>query len=474
MDERVPALDKAVAGEVWTSPVAYERLAQLCDTCGPRFAGTAGEQQAADLLMGWLRAAGLSDVHREPFPYVGWQRGSTRLEVIAPTQRPVAALALPYCPSGHIEAELCSVGEGEADDYAAAGAESGQLRGKMVLCAAESSSAPGRRTSHRRVKYSRAVDAGAVAFFYYNQNPGALAVTGSLASGKPAAIPGLGLAYEDGAMLLRLVQQGPVRMHLAVSAKFPEAESANVVADLPADPASPSRHELIVAGGHYDSHDISPGAVDNGSGTVIVLEAARALAAVHRAAGHGPQRRLRFCFFAAEEIGLLGSWNYVRRHADDLSQSRFMLNVDAVGRGQPGSESLTLVGCPDLAPYLSEQYEAAGARLKVRERSSTASDHFPFVVQGIPAGMLGSTEPPSAASGLVGRGWGHTIADTVDKARPESLQSAATFTARLLLRAANDPDWPGQQRSPQEVEAELEEAGHLAELRQVGRWPPPG
>ena len=282
------ALDKAIIGDIYRSHTAYERLVELCDSCGPRFAGTAGEQRAATLLAQWLAEAGLAQVQREPFGYLGWRRGESRLEIVQPTAYSLAALALPHCPPGDIEAELCSVGGGEADDYRAAGAADGRLQGKVLLCAAESSGPSGQPPSHRRLKYGRAVTAGAAAFLYYNQNPGGLAVTGSLATRKPAPIPGLGLAYEDGATLLRLLERGPVRVRLHVTAAFPEVESANVLADLPADPTSPHGDELLLAGAHYDSHDIAPGALDNGTGVVIILEAARALAAAYRAAGRAP------------------------------------------------------------------------------------------------------------------------------------------------------------------------------------------
>ena len=467
------ALDKAIIGDIYRSRTAYERLVELCDSCGPRFAGTAGEQRAATLLTQWLTEAGLAEVRTEPFNYLGWQRGKTHLEVMRPSAYPLAALALPHCPPAAIEAELCPVGGGEAADYQAAGAADGHLQGKVVLCAAESAGPAGQPPSHRRLKYGRAVTAGAAAFLYYNQNPGGLAVTGSLATRKPAPIPGLGLAYEDGATLLRLLERGPVRVRLHVTAAFPEVESANVLADLPAAPASPHGDELVLAGAHYDSHDIAPGALDNGTGVAIILEAARALAAAYRAAGRTPRRRLRFCFFAAEEIGLLGSWHYVSRHAAELSRLRFMLNVDDIGRSDPGGESLHLVGCPDLAPHFAAHAQVMRYPLTVHERLSTSSDHFPFVMHGIPAGTVENEASPESASSLVGRGWGHTIADTVDKVRPATVQSAAAVTARLLLRLAEDEQWPGRQRPPAAVEAEFAASGRLAELRQSGRWPPP-
>ncbi len=476
-EERVLALDKALLGEIWTSEAAYTNLAALCDTYGHRFAGSPGERGAALFLQEKLRLYGLERVDVEPFRYVGWVRGSETLDVVHPVQRRFRALALPYCPPATLEADLRWAGDGEAEDFARAGAAEGALRGTIVMTAAETARQAGVPVSHRRDKYMRAVDAGAAAFLYVNQNPGDMPVTGGLPGGGsgPAPIPGLGLSFETGEALRRLLEQaGRVRLRITTEAHFPEVESSNVSAEIPADPASPYRQELVIAGGHYDSHDIAPGALDNGAGVVVTLEAARALAAVARARGRGFARTLRFCFFAAEEIGLLGSWEYVRRHAGELDRVRFMLNLDTVARGAPGSEALDVTGLPELVPYFREMTARMGYSLPVRDRFSSASDHFPFAMSGVPSANVTTSEPAARATlGLVGRGWGHTSADTFDKVSCKSLQAAAMVAARVVLRVAEAGDWPSWRRSTEEVTRQLEAAGLLERLIQAGRWPPP-
>jgi Iap family predicted aminopeptidase len=472
----VAALEKAVLGEVWTSEAAYATLGELCDTFGHRFAGSPGERGAAGFLAERLRRYGLENVADEPFQYTGWVRGPETVEMVAPSRQPVRALALPYCPAGEVEAELRWAGDGEPEDYASAGAAEGELRGTIVMTAAETATRNGRPSSHRRDKYMRAVEAGAVAYLYVNQNPGDMPVTGGLpAGGKgPAPIPGLSLSFETGEWLRRRLQRGAVRLRIATAAAFPEVSSSNVSAGIPADPASPLRDALVIAGGHYDSHDIAPGALDNGAGVVCALEAARVLAAVARARGRGFARTLRFCFFAAEEIGLLGSWEYVRRHVDELDRVTFMLNLDTVGRGFPGSEALVVTGIPELVPHFREMTGRMGYGMEVRDRFTSASDHFPFAMNGVPSGEVSTVQlAATSTNGLVGRGWGHTTADTFDKANARSLQSAAAVTARVLLRVADEPDWPAQRRSTEQVERQLEETGMLERLKLSGRWPPP-
>jgi Iap family predicted aminopeptidase len=475
--EQMTALDKAVLGEIWTSTAAYDNLRALCDTFGHRFAGSPGERGAATFLQNKLREYGLERVTAEPFRYVGWVRGPETLQVVEPFRQTLRALELPYCPATEVEAELRWAGDGEAEDYAKAGAAEGALRGCIVMTAAETSGRAGRGpASHRRDKYMRAVEAGAVAYLYVNQNPGDMPITGGLPGGGkgPAPIPGLGMTFETGELLRRMVERGTVRLRLRTEANFPEVESSNVFADLPADPASPHRDEIVVVGGHYDSHDISPGALDNGAGTVVTLETGRALAAVARQRGRGFARTVRCCFFAAEEIGLLGSWEWVHRHDAELDHIRFMLNLDTVGRGAPGTEALAVNGVPELVPYFQRMSERMGYPLEVRDRFSSASDHFPFAMNGVPTAGIGTTQLEASAShGLVGRGWGHTPADTFDKANSKSFQAAAMVAARLVAHVAEAADWPASRRTTEQVEQQLAQAGMLEGLKRSGRWPPP-
>ena len=106
-----------------------------------------------------------------------------------------------------------------------------------------------------------------------------------------------------------------------------------------------------------------------------------------------------------------------------------MLNLDTAGRGFPGSEALVLNGTPELVPYFTRMSEGWGYRVEVRDRFTSSSDHFPFAMNGVPAGGIGTSQlAASVTTGMVGRGWGHTPADTFDKANPKSLQ-AATMVA---------------------------------------------
>ena len=140
-----------------------------------------------------------------------------------------------------------------------------------------------------------------------------------------------------------------------------------------------------MAGGHLDSVANGPGLNDNGSGVAALLEAAEEL---------GPQppgARIRLAFWAAEELGLIGSRRYVRE-LDDAERRRIAayLNFDMVG--SPNARPAVYSdGDPGLTRLLRR---VAGRRLP-EASTGGSSDHTPFHAAGIPVNGLytGASEP---------------------------------------------------------------------------------
>lgn len=456
------AAERQLIGDIWTSSAPYDNLVELCDDIGNRWAGSASEHTAGEWLRDKLIAYGVQNVHLEPVEFGAWERGEAVLRMTAPVERNFSCVALPYCPAGEIEAELIDVGEGEEEDFTRLG---DAVRGKIAVSAAETNPAgrPQGKLSHRTDKLARAVAAGAIGFVFVNQNPGMLHITGGVGApgGKPAPVIAVGVSWETGSAILRLAQRGAgARLSIRTGGRFFDNVSYNVVGEVP---GSDKANELVITGGHYDGHDISQGALDDGAGTVVCLEAMRALAALPAGT---LSRTVRCVLFCGEEVGLFGSWAYTAAHADESDRTRFMLNLDTAGRGKGGSESLQLTGAPDLIPYFQAHSRAANYDYPVGHRFQSHSDHFPYALRGIPSATLSSPDDKSA---LVGRGWGHTEADTVDKATLRGLQMASVLTARVLFRVATDPEFPGRRRTRDEVLAQAREAGLEDRLARTGR-----
>lgn len=456
------AIERALLGAVWTSGAVYRDLRYLCDDLGSRFGGSASEQAAGEFLLARMREYGLQNAHREEFPVYTWERGACDLRLTAPLARPIAAIAMPFAPAGDFAGELVDVGDGEAADFARVGAA---LRGKVAFSAAETNR-PGEVALHRTDKFRLAVEAGATGYVFVNKNPGLLRITGALYARNPggaadadheAAIPAVGITYEDGALIRRLAERGPAHIRLHLENRTRRSRSANVVGDIP------GRHpdEIILLGGHYDGHDIAQGAADDAAGTLVGLEVGRVLAPF---AGR-LRRTVRIVCFGYEELGLGGSWKHSERYtaADNAERLLIAVNLDGAGRGNGGQEQIVATGDAVLADY----FRALPARLRydfqVGDRISTHSDHFPFFLAGFPSATLNSRD---ATAGMIGRGYGHTEGDTVDKVSLRGLQMGAAFAARVAVALAEADPFPAARRDTAAVRAALAASGQEHVLEQ--------
>ena len=143
-----------------------------------------------------------------------------------------------------------------------------------------------------------------------------------------------------------------VSLSARITIDRPATVTKNVVGVL--EGSGPHAEETVVIGGHYDhlghgglmsgslsflSRDIHNGADDNASGTAMVMEVARRLAARRDPL----PRRVVFIAFSGEERGLLGSRHYVENPLYPLASTVMMINFDMVGRLNDKNE-LTMIG----------------------------------------------------------------------------------------------------------------------------------
>ncbi|ERJ60743.1 M28 family peptidase [Sphingobacterium paucimobilis] len=187
------------------------------------------------------------------------------------------------------------------------------------------------------------------------------------------------------------------------------------------------KNEVMVICGHYDHDGILPdgtffpGADDNGSGTVAVLELARAFSTAKKE-GKGPRRSILFIGLAAEEKGLLGSKFYVENPIIPLANTVACINIDMIGRIDDkhlnGDHNyIHAIGLDKLSSELQQVTEKAnkdfvqiGLDYSYNDpnepmRLYYRSDHYNFAQKGIPSAFFFSGLHPHY----------HTPEDTVDK-----------------------------------------------------------
>lgn len=437
------AIDRQMAGEIYTSREVMDVLTVLCDEFGSRFGGTEGERQAAEFIKARLESYGLSDVHLEPFEYLGWERGECELRLTNPVQRPIAAITLPHSPAADLSGELVDLEDGRPEDFERLAAD---IVGKIVVVSSDPHPPGVERWIHRNEKYGRSLLAGAMGFIFVNHYPGYGPATGGIGPddlSQGGLIPGISVSREDGAYLQRLMEKGPVTIRLTSSDRIVPMTSWNVIGDLR------GRHhpqQMVMMGSHYDGHDISQGAEDPASGTAAVMEAARVLACYARAQLGGT---VRVALWGVEEIGLVGSTAYARQHEAELDNIRFYLNMDSAGAIHP--KDIILNQWPELEGTMKAWSQETALPFAVGQSLSAHSDHYPFMIAGVPTGSIGSVRPTKG-----GRGYGHTRYDTLDKVELRGLREAADLAARVMLRVAAAEEWPVIRRDATAVQKALE------------------
>jgi hypothetical protein len=319
---------------------------------GTRAAGTAGDRATARYIGRRLRAAGYR-VSEQAFRVPLFLERSARVSGL---RRGRDFRTLTFSGSGDARGRVRRVG---------LGCERSSLRpvrrGEVALADR------GVCTFERKARLAQA--AGAAALLVAADGGGPF--NGSLR--RPGVrIPVLALSDRAGAEL-----RGRVRV--SVDAESGRRTTRNVIAET--GPAGAER--VVMAGAHLDSLPAGPGLNDNGSGVAAVLEAAEQLAARPLPGGAA----LRVGFWAAEEIGLVGSRRYVARLSRaERRRITAYVNLDMVG--SPGAKAAVYAG-EDAAGRRIEAALRRGLPGGTAEREfGGSSDHAPFASAGVPVGGI--------------------------------------------------------------------------------------
>ena len=200
--------------------------------------------------------------------------------------------------------------------------------------------------------------------------------------------------------------------------------------------------EYVLLGGHLDAYDIATGAVDDGQGVCVTMEAARLLAA----AGARPKRSIMFCIWTGEEYGLLGSKYFVEQKTIPWGKISNYFNRDG------GPLACTSVTVPpamyddfvqvceplkDYNPDIPFSVNKREGEPQPRPTSAGGSDHAYFAMNGIPA--ISFRESDVFGLDFNYRDIWHTEDDLYDKLIPAYLEHSAVVSAVTAYGLANLP-----------------------------------
>ncbi|MFE3854673.1 M28 family metallopeptidase [Streptomyces griseorubiginosus] len=198
----------------------------------------------------------------------------------------------------------------------------------------------------------------------------------------------------------------------------------NLIADWPGG----DTNQVIMSGSHLDSVTAGAGINDNGSGSAAVLETALAVSR----AGFHPAKHLRFAWWGAEELGLVGSRYYVNSLSTaNRSKISGYLNFDMIGSPNPGY--FVYDDDPAIEKTFKEYYAGLGVPTEIETEGDGRSDHAPFKNAGVPVGGLfsGADYVKTAAQAAK---WGGTSGLAFDRCYHSSCDTTANINDTALNR----------------------------------------
>jgi carboxypeptidase Q len=454
MDTKILEQVKSDQGELKSN------LQHLADRIGPRLTGSSQLDKASHWTMERFKEAGLPNAHLEPWTIANsWTRGPATGQIISPTRHVLTLETGGWSAAtkGALRGPVIGVAAEKAEDLQQ---YKGKLKGAIVVVGRPvemvSPGNPlmtpwGENTVPVALPKAEAAKPyggeaarnfrQAQAKFFEEEGVGAVlrgsekwyGLLNMSAAGReyaPSIIPTAYISRENFTLLWRLLDAGAVEAEVNIGSSFSgkPVEVYNTVAEIP---GSEKSDEVVIIGGHLDSWDLGTGATDNGTGSMAVLEAARALQKL----GVKPKRTIRFVLFTGEEQGLNGSKAYVKAHQSKLGKISGVLVHDS------GTGKVLTVGLMGNYAVRETIDRALNPLARAKEvglaeptlRSEGGSDHVPFDAVGVPGFWC-------VQEGVDYDKTHHSQADTLDRVRWDDLTEGAQVLAVFAYNVAQLPE----------------------------------
>jgi len=428
-------------------------LTYLVTQIGPRLTGSPQLDVASHWTEEQFKRIGLTNVHLEPWTIANsWKRGPATGRVLSPVAHELTLATAGWSSStdGTVRGEVIGLDALKVEDLQK---YKGKLAGKIVLMGRPQEMEPPQnpmltpwgeatlplmspvdkkpvdRAQLRKMRLELmkliGEEKAAALLSGSEKSYGLLNMSTFSRDYTASAVPAAYAAREDYLELWRLLDSGtPVEAEVNLQGALSGAPVTvyNTVAEIP---GTEKADEIVILGGHLDSWDLGTGATDNGTGSMAVLEAARAL----EKSGLKPKRTIRFILFSGEEQGLNGSREYVIKHRDELAK------ISAVLIHDTGTGRVLTIGL--MGNYKARETvdrivyplaETAGL-MEPTLRSEGGSDHVPFDEAGVP-GFWCVQDPADYDKTH------HSQADTLERVKWDELTQGAEVLAVFAYNTA--------------------------------------
>lgn len=460
--------DDAVIRRIWAEAMDSSQLPllahELFDVIGPRLVGSPGMQKAHDWAVDQYRSWGIEAENQQYGTWRGWERGITHIDLLKPRVRTLEGTMLAFSPgtrAGGVTGGI--VAFPDIQDSAAFQRWLPQARGKFVLLSmphltgrpdknweefARKESFDSLKARRKRIEENwetrlKATGIRQDSLPMVLEQAGAIGVVTSVWSSgwgtyrvfdtRATRIPAVTLSLEDYNLLYRLVEHGddPI-LRVEAEARFLGPQLAYNTIGRIRGKAHPDEYVMLSA--HFDSWDAASGATDNGTGTLIMMEALRILKKVHPA----PSRTIAAGHWGSEEQGLNGSRAFAKDHPEIVDRMQALFNQD---NGTGRIVSMSAAGLVDAGGFLARWLSRIPTEITRDLRvafpgmpSNGGTDNAAFAPYGAPAFGLGSLNWDYFAYT-----W-HTNRDSYDKLVFDDLKQNVVLVACLAYLAAEDPE----------------------------------
>lgn len=302
------------------SPLAFEIVSDLTTEVGPRIAGSTGDKRAVAWAENKFAQLGFDRIYKQPVRVRNWERGFADATVTSPTKMPLTITALGgsiATPNDGIQAQVIRVDSLKALTETPVE----KVQGKIVFIDQKMQRDRAGRFYGKVVpnRVRGAVEAAkkgaqAVIIRSVGTAKSRFAHTGVMRYNDAVPkIPAGAISTIDADKLATLLtREQPVELTLNMSAKETGWQTSyNVIGEFT---GTTHPDEIVLISAHLDSWDLGTGALDDGAGVGIVMSAAKLL---KEALGQ-PKRTIRVILYAAEEIGLVGAYEYARANKKEL------------------------------------------------------------------------------------------------------------------------------------------------------------
>ncbi|KAL0942950.1 Aminopeptidase [Colletotrichum truncatum] len=420
-----------------------------CDNGGTRAFGTPGYKASVDFVLerAQTRFAKQMDTWVQPFNHTYQQ--TLAISVTGPDGKKVIVSSAEYNTAtplpGGITAPLIDtpVDEVNGSGCLPSSFEGIDATGKLALikrgvCAVS-----------EKIKNAKAV--GALGVILYNQVPGDAIVKPTLEAQNIGLLVPLGIiTLETGeAWSAALASGEEVVVTLIVDAIFEERETWNVISETKeGDP-----NKVIMLGAHLDSVLEGPGINDDGSGTAGLLQL---MGSVKKYSGF--PHKIRFAWWGAEEVGLVGSYYYTENlSSEEADKIKYYFNYDMIGSPNPIYE-LSSYSNSGIGPQLLADYLESKGKTVSWSEFDDRSDYAGFVALGIPTASIFTGEGENDPCY-------HLACDTLDNINWDAITVNTKAAGRALATLAHSLEGV-----PPRADTSPALRGRAGVLQQLRRW----